>query len=216
MLKVSRTADDRREPSDLSDSSGPGTDQVAVAKRALNEEPHCGDQCDYWYANGTITLAMVDGLGHGKHAETAAVAAIAFVSQNLTMSLDAIFHGCNAALSRSRGAAMGIAAIELATGRVTFAGIGNTRARIFGTKLVTLNSQRGIVGGGFRRIMCQKALLHPGDILVMFTDGIRENMKIANYEAILRTDANKLAHAILSDWSIATDDAAVLVFRKSR
>ena len=43
--------------------------QVAIAKRALNDDPYCGDECSYWKTDKKTVLCVADGLGHGEHAE---------------------------------------------------------------------------------------------------------------------------------------------------
>jgi len=67
--------------------------RVGTARRALGGETHCGDACGYWRKGGRMMLCMVDGLGHGEHAERAAKAAVAYVSRHLSDSLADIFAG---------------------------------------------------------------------------------------------------------------------------
>jgi len=52
---------------------------VGIAKRALDDDPYCGDECGARESNGKIILCIADGLGHGEFAERAARAAVDYV-----------------------------------------------------------------------------------------------------------------------------------------
>lgn len=188
--------------------------QIAIAKRALLGDRHCGDDCAWWHSGGKTTLCIVDGLGHGEHAERAATAAVEYVAGHLTHPLADIFAGCDAALRRTRGVVMSIAVVDEEAETLTHAGIGNTRAMIVGEeKTVHLSSNYGIVGGGYRRLTPETVTLNPGDLVIMYTDGIPEKMNLLNYDATLRGDVQQLAAQIVQGWGRETDDVAVLVFR---
>ena len=48
----------------------------------------------------------------------------------------------------------------------------------------------------------------------MYTDGIKENIDLRRYNLGMNRDVQKLAEAILKDYGLTTDGAAVLVFRE--
>ncbi|MBL7062629.1 MAG: SpoIIE family protein phosphatase [Anaerolineae bacterium] len=195
--------------------------RVAIAKRAFPGDPHCGDECAWWQSGREVTLCIVDGLGHGEHAERTARAAVEYVAGHLAQPLVDIFAGCDQALRRTRGAAMGIAVIDIGEGEdeeagtLTYAGIGNTRAMIVreACPVVGLSSNYGIVGGGYRKLTPETVGLKPGDLVILTSDGIKEQCDILAYGDALRGDVQRLAEKILQDWGRETDDAAVLVFR---
>ncbi len=189
--------------------------QVAITKRAFLGETHCGDECAYWQEGGKATLCIVDGLGHGEDAERAAQAAVEYVALHLAEPLVDVFAGCDLALRRTRGVAMGIGVIDEDAGTLTYAGIGNTRAVIVQSarSLVCLSSNYGIVGGGYRKLTSETVELHPGDLVILVSDGIKERCDLLAYGDALRGDVQRLAERILRDWGRETDDAAVLVFR---
>ncbi len=187
--------------------------RVAMVKRALDDAPHCGDECGYWPGDDKTTLCVVDGLGHGPDAERAARAAVDYVARHLSEPLADIFAGCNVALHRTRGVAMGLAVVEEGVGRLTYAGIGNTRAMIVGERTVHLSSNWGIVGGGYRTLSPETVPLVPGDLVILSTDGVAEMIDLSAYDDELRADVQGLAERIVRDWGRETDDVAVLVFR---
>jgi len=194
---------------------------VGIAKQPMDDAPHCGDQCGYWRCGKKTILCVVDGLGHGAHAEKAAQAAIDHVASQLTRPLPEIFAGCDAALRHTRGAAMGLAVVDPVGKTVTYAGIGNTRAlvvrepsrKLFEKETAQFVSDYGIVGGGYKKLNPETLPLGPGDLLILLTDGLTESVKMAGYDEALRCDVKRLAEAILQDWCRGADDAAVLVFR---
>jgi len=186
--------------------------QIAIVKRPL-EEPHCGDQGGCWEHDEKVVLCVIDGLGHGKGAERAALAALDFVGRHCDEPLLELFACCDKALRHTRGVAMGIAMADPAAGTLTYAGIGNTRAMVVGRETTRLSSHYGIVGAGYRRLKTETVALAPGDLVILFTDGIEELIDLSDYDETLRVEVGRLAEKMLEDWRRETDDAAVLVFR---
>ncbi|NIA13614.1 MAG: SpoIIE family protein phosphatase [Nitrospiraceae bacterium] len=186
--------------------------KIAIVKRPL-EEPHCGDLAGFWEHDGKVVLCMIDGLGHGKYAEQAAMAALGFFERHRYEPLLEVFAACDQALHNTRGVAMGVAVAEPAAGTLTYAGIGNTRAMVVGQETTRLLSHYGIVGGGYRTLKTETVPLAPGDLVIMYTDGIEEVIDLSGYGETLRTELRRLAETIIEDWRRATDDAAILVFR---
>lgn len=187
--------------------------RIAAWKRALNNDRYCGDLCAWWQDSGTLLLMIADGLGHGKYAEVAAVAARDFVADHRDLPLPALMAECNVAIRHTRGVAMGLTRIDLSDGGLVYAGIGNTRALINGETTSRLSGSYGIVGGGFRKLVAETARLRPGDLLILSTDGIRERMDLSPYGDLREVDPGELAARIGAEWSVELDDAAVLVFR---
>ena len=195
--------------------------QVAIAKRALNDDPYCGDECGYWKTGNKTVLCVADGLGHGEHAESAARAAMQYVGNHLSQSLDELFAGCNQALRNTRGVVMSTAIIDEDTGTLAYAGIGNTRAMIVGEpraknidgRTIILSSDYGIVGGGYKTLSPETVPLIAGDLVILYTDGVEEMIGVSRYDDALRADLQRLAERIIQDWGREADDAAVLIFR---
>ena len=144
--------------------------RVGVAKRALNDDPSCGDECGSWQNGCKTILCMADGLGHGEHAHTAAKAAVDYVVGHYSEPLVDIFSGCDKAIRDMRGVAMGICVIDEEKHTLTFAGIGNTRTMIFGDSARSMSNHYGIVGGAYRTLVPETVHLEPGRLVVMFTD----------------------------------------------
>lgn len=185
--------------------------QLAIVKRPL-EEPHCGDQAGCWKYYGKVVLCMIDGLGHGRGAEQAALAALDFLERHHHEPLLEVFAACNRAIHDTRGVAMGIAVADPPAGTLTYAGIGNTRVMVVGQETTQLTGHYGIIGGGYRTLKTETVPLTPGDLVIMYTDGIEELIDLSGYDETLCADVGRLAERILEDWRREMDDAAVLVF----
>lgn len=187
--------------------------KTGAALRALGGAPHCGDRSAYWANGAKMTVCIVDGLGHGEGAAKAADAAVNYVGAHVDEPLQDIFAGCNRAITDTRGVAMAIAVVDTDQQQLTYAGIGNTRGQIYGKQKKLLRSDYGIVGGGFRKLSPGCPAYSPGDIIVLWTDGIPESIDLSGYGHDMLDDPQLLADQIIEDYALGTDDAGVLVFR---
>lgn len=193
--------------------SGVTDAEVAIVRRSRYNARHCGDACGHWHADGITSLCVVDGLGHGEAAEVVANLALDYVARHLSQPLPEIFAGCNAHLRSTRGVVMGVAMIDEVPGRLAYAGVGNPRALVCGRSIVMFGASPGIVGGGYRSLTNDTAMLRPGDLVILTTDGVKEGFGMWRYDSTLRADVHGLAEKIMRDWGRESDDAAVLVFR---
>lgn len=170
-----------------------------------------GDQSQYWCEGTKTALCLADGLGHGPDAEMAAKAALSYVSDHWNLTMKALFDGCDLAIRKTRGCAMGVAIIDESTDEITFTGIGNIEARIIGPNGKALSSYPGIVGTGLRHVKSETLPFEKGDAVVMFTDGIKNRMQLSNYPMQAYRDPRELARTIIKDWGRETDDVGVIV-----
>ncbi len=188
--------------------------EVAAAIRPLDGESYCGDAAGWWNVSSATVLTIIDGLGHGRHAQTAATAAMDYIAGHLEQPLPDLFSGCSNAIRGTRGVAAAVAAIDEKTGLLTYAGIGNTRAMILGERTTRLSSNYGIVGVGYKKLTSESVQLPGSSVVLMFTDGLKEIIDVSKYGDLLSVDLDSLAWRILEDWSLPKDDAAILVYRR--
>jgi serine phosphatase RsbU (regulator of sigma subunit) len=184
---------------------------VAVAARPYPGETVSGDawQVD-WYGS-VCRIALVDGLGHGPQAATAAMAAVAALANEPALNPVEAVHCCHDALKGGRGAALLIVSIDVSRGQLIGAGAGNVEARLCQDGGVRhLMTDRGIVGSVLPRLRPVEMALAPDWLLLMHTDGIKSRFD-AQSQLEAAPDGAGLAQAILAGWARATDDATVLV-----
>lgn len=185
------------------------------ATRPLAGEVVCGDCCGVWLSDARTVLAVADGLGHGEAAAQAAQAAISCIEENLARSCEEMFARCDERLIGTRGAALAVAIIEPASGRLTVATVGNIRVLLLcESRELRLDGGRGIVGAGYQNLMPETLALDDGNILAMFSDGLDEFPPIRGYCADRFASAQDQAEDILEHCAHGADDAAVLIYRQ--
>ena len=166
-------------------------------------------------AHGSKLLAgIVDVLGHGPEAHDVAMKAQLFL-ENGAEPGDPLerLRGLHDALRGTRGAAVGLAVLDAVHGVVRYAGVGNTAIRRFGTVADRLVSVDGIVGVAMRTPREQRMRLNPRDIIVMYTDGVRDHFELSDYPELLLGDAEKIARSVIRRFGKGHDDAACVAVR---
>lgn len=172
----------------------------------------CGDDAACLREDGAVVLCLADGLGHGPEAAEAARRAIAFVSEHPGLDIPETFRGCDQALRSTRGAALSIG--RLRAGVLSYGAVGNTQAMVVGAKTARFPSTPGIVGAGYATLRIEQASVREGDLVVMWSDGLKSAVGLESFGAILLSEPQALAERILRDFSRGTDDASVLVYRE--
>jgi len=189
-----------------------------VAALAHPGEAQSGDRHLVKPVGTSVLVAVVDGLGHGTEAATAAQAAVAALERHATESPVPLIERCHRALHGTRGAVMSVAVLGRSDASMTWVGVGNVeglllhgdgaaRSRSGRESLVT---RGGIVGSELPRLHPTVLPIAPGDLLIFATDGIREGFADG-----LSPEAppQQLADQILARHGKGTDDALVLVAR---
>lgn len=181
---------------------------IGIARAAANAADRCGDAARAWQWQRQTVIAIADGLGHGTEAAEAADAALDYIGAHLDTEPLVLFQGMHRALGCTRGAAVGVAIVAPDHGRLTYLAVGNTRAGIFGWRVVRLDSYPGIVGGGYRRLAPTVVPMRPGDQLVLWTDGVDERLTMTGQPA---GDAQPQAERLLHAYGLGRDDSCVVV-----
>ncbi|MCP5158974.1 MAG: SpoIIE family protein phosphatase [Gammaproteobacteria bacterium] len=188
---------------------------VGAVTRPIASDALCGDVCAWWWRNQNLYLSLADGLGHGEFAREAALAAMASAQrQPADTSLSDIIARCDDDLRATRGVAIGLAVVDATAQTVSFCGVGNIRALLINaTQHRRFICGYGIVGAGFKNLFIDTQQFFPGDILMMASDGLPEHFVVSDPLSESSCSAQQLAEALLQEWAVETDDAAVLVYR---
>jgi phosphoserine phosphatase RsbX len=188
-----------------------------VATLVLPGEKQSGDLHLVKATARGVLVAVVDGLGHGSEAASAAHAAVAALNRHSDESPLRLLERCHGALQGTRGAVLSLASFD--QGRsLTWVGVGNVEGRLlhtdgaerFARLRESLVTRGGIVGSQLPRVQPRTLPVAFGDTLIFATDGIKEN-----FTDRLPADAapQQLADQILASYRKGTDDALVLVAR---
>jgi anti-sigma regulatory factor (Ser/Thr protein kinase) len=170
-------------------------------------EQESGDAWGVIEDAGGLTVAMIDGLGHGPDAAKAAAASWQTIAAAGPEGPVALLGQLNRALAGGRGAVAGLA--RLTGHQLSYGGVGNIAARLDGHGLV---SGLGTLGLG-QRLRPQAAAMpwRPGSLFAAHSDGVRSSWDLSRYPRVTRHDPAIMAALIWRDAATRGDDSAVVV-----
>jgi hypothetical protein len=174
----------------------------------------CGDVAVILPTGSGLLLAIVDGLGHGTRAWEAASAAEAWLRDHASADVAAISAGVCERLRKTDGAAVGVCHVEHESGRVRYAGIGNTVLRTFGRQREgRLISRDGIAGRTSEPAKVYSAQADPGDLLLLYSDGVPSQFRISECPSLLGAEPGAAAREVVTRFGRDYDDAACIAAR---
>ncbi|MCU0686771.1 MAG: ATP-binding protein/SpoIIE family protein phosphatase [Polyangiaceae bacterium] len=192
-----------------------GVELGAVCVAQLGETV-CGDAWAVEARPGRSRFLVADGLGHGPHAAEASDAAVAIFRQNPWAELVELLMACHAGLGATRGAALAVAELDLAHGRVDYVGVGNIAGFVASPEgRHGLTSHNGIVGQQLHKVQAFGLPWPPGGLLVMHSDGLTTRVNVAGYAGAFAKHPSLLAGLFYRDFGRGRDDATVLVAREA-
>jgi len=195
-----------------------GPIEWAAAGRALPGERVCGDRSiAVGVDDHAVLVGVLDGLGHGAEAATAARCGVEVLRGARAEPLEVLVRLCHRALTATRGAAMTLARIDGVPGTLRWIGIGNVSANLVARRPggIEVRSSARLAGGivGYRVpevLTPQEVSIRPGDVLIIASDGIGENhVNSIDFAGTALVNARQ----ILAKHGKSTDDALVLVAR---
>jgi serine phosphatase RsbU (regulator of sigma subunit) len=160
-----------------------------------------------------LFVAIVDVLGHGAEAHDLTHVIDAYLARYGTYDVSGLMTRLHDHLKGTRGAAVGLCAINVAKGRVGYVGIGNTALRRFGKTETRLVSQDGVLGQNMRTPIFQTLELDPGDLIVLYTDGVSDRFTADDYPGVLQHAPKEVASNIVQRFGKDHDDAACIAVR---
>lgn len=185
--------------------------EVGVAARPCAGEQVSGDAFVNLVHDGALLVGVIDGVGHGRPAHAAAIAARTFVERHAAESFARIFSGADAALTATRGAVIALARFEWTRQLVAIASVGNIECWSPDIN-VKPSIKRGILGKRGRVPYVQQHALREGSRWVFYSDGIRDIARQADrgWPNCAQHDAAGAARHFLNLYERGDDDATVL------
>jgi negative regulator of sigma-B (phosphoserine phosphatase) len=187
-----------------------------LAKRPLINEKACGDTAVIREFDSKLFIGIIDVLGHGEDAHELATICVAFLEKNYRQDLIEAMKGLHEYIKGSQGAVAGFCLLDSETGELEYVGVGNITARKFGSSKINIVPRSGIVGYTMPPLRKEKMKLHDGDILILHTDGVRENFDLEDYPELLGDNAEIITTNIINRFGRPEDDAACIVLRYQR
>ncbi|MEV5934427.1 ATP-binding SpoIIE family protein phosphatase [Streptomyces sp. NPDC052079] len=154
-------------------SGGPGAHAGGVNVPFAGAD-FSGDAWAWVRSGDRLTLMLADGLGHGSEAARASTAAVEELRHWARLPPAEMLHKLHTALAGTRGAAVAVAQLDIWTGRLRFAGIGNVSARLRdGDRWRSLLSRPGIVGVHRPNTVREDEVPWTSEsLLILHTDGL--------------------------------------------
>ena len=188
----------------------------AVLQSLAPGEVMCGDGFDARVERDRARFVVVDGLGHGPLAANAAAHALRACGTLVTASPSSLLEAMHRATSGTRGAAGAACSVDLATGAVSYAGVGNIAGCISatGTPNRGLMSHNGTLGAQMAKVQTFDYVLPMGAVLIMYSDGLRSRWTLDDYPGLRLRHPSIIAALLGRDLTRGNDDATVLVARR--
>lgn len=191
--------------------------QIGSVSVPKPEELVCGDAVAVVRAGTVVALMVVDGLGHGVAAQQAAIAACDVFEKAFVASPLLAAQKIHAGLRATRGAAVGIANVDLASSIATFSGIGNIAGLAAAggqvRRFVSMNGIAGHTAGQLREFVypCDG----PGLIVVLHSDGVGTTWSLDRYPGLTTRHPALVAAVLYRDGTRGRDDATVLALKRA-
>lgn len=205
----------------------PGLLRWGVAEQAIIAAGVSGDQYLVRFFPRGALVAVVDGLGHGENAALAAQAAVATLAEAAQQPVADLMNLCHAALRRTRGAVVSLAAFTAplppaadSAWTMTWWGVGNVKGVLLRADPQAeaprewLVARGGVVGYNLPTPRPVTLSVAAGDTLIFVTDGIHSHFAEGLAPPALQAGAEQvqaLADRIMAQSRRGTDDALVLV-----
>jgi phosphoserine phosphatase RsbX len=190
--------------------------ELGIAELTLPGQRESGDRHVVVPFLGGVLLAVVDGLGHGEGAATAAKRAIDVVQNHPQETLINLVRLCHQTLIGTRGVVMSLASFNRVDNTMIWLGIGNVQGILLhrdvsGKEIREMLTLRGgVLGDYLPNLYAGMLPVTRGDTLIFATDGIHNDFadRLSTSDNVQRTAGDILTH-----FAKGTDDGLVLVAR---
>lgn len=190
--------------------------EAAFAELPLPGQSESGDLCFIKRVGKGTLLAVVDGLGHGEEAASAAHAAVSAIDRYSREPLVDLVKRCHQALLGLRGVVLGLAYLDSEAESMTWLGVGNIGGVLLRADVkarpprISLVPSAGFIGGELPKATVRVVRLSVRDTVILYSDGVKdgfaESLRLAN-------SPQQIADHIIARHLKGNDDALALVAR---
>jgi hypothetical protein len=184
--------------------------ELGRAVRPHAGELECGDAVWWRAGEGDLHVAVIDGVGHGPAAATAAQEAVRSIERSDFRDLLQVMTSCDEALRASRGASVTLLRVR-ADGTVDHSAVGDIALAFHGQPPAQGISRPGLVGGKPRKLSLNTFTLERGALLAVHTDGVSRRLKLAECAG---QPMERVARMLIERWGRDHDDASCVVIRR--
>lgn len=186
--------------------------KIAFENRPFHGERHSGDLPFFDQATDSLLLGLADALGHGEQAFKLASDIEVFMRENSNHNVLTLLEDMHRAFRQSIGAAISLARVNLRSGHLQFAGIGNVHSCVIGQTDRSFVCRDGILGQNRRSPLLQDCQLTPGDKVVFASDGIQQRFYTRGDRKLLLAEPRHVARYLITEFGKRHDDSSCLVF----
>jgi negative regulator of sigma-B (phosphoserine phosphatase) len=165
-----------------------------------------GDAAVVRRSDETVLIAVIDALGHGRHAAEAAAVGTRYLEEApLHGGIRRVVEELHERLRGTRGAAAMLLLIK--DNKLEGCGVGNVGLRSFRARIPAMLTP-GVLGGSITRLRLFQSEVGAGDRIILFSDGISSRF---DDESARGAPAIVTCKAIMDRYRKPHDDATVLV-----
>lgn len=152
-----------------------------IASIIIPGQTESGDLFIVKESENTVLIGVVDGLGHGSEAASAAKKALQVLNEYFEGSIINMVKLCHENLKRSRGAVMALVSINLLDETITWLSIGNVEGMLLKANpeasplYENIIMRSGAVGYRLPPLYASVIPVSKDDILILSTDGISDD-----------------------------------------
>jgi serine phosphatase RsbU (regulator of sigma subunit) len=192
---------------------------TAFATAPLPGQKESGDLSLIKRVGAGTLVAVVDGLGHGEEAASAAHAAVGALDRYSRDPLSDLVRRAHEALVGLRGVVLALAYLDPQAATLTWLGVGNVGGILLRADAgsrparITLVASAGFIGGELPHPTTRSVPLALDDTVILFSDGVKDGFADS---VALSNSPQQIADTVLARHSKGNDDALVLVARYAR
>lgn len=190
--------------------------ETAFAELPLPGQSESGDLCFTKRVGKGTLLAVVDGLGHGQQAASAAHAAVGAIDRYSREPLVELVKRCHHALMGMRGVVLGLAYLDTQADSMTWLAVGNIGGVLLRADVkarpsrISLVASAGFIGGELPNATVRVVPLSARDTVILYSDGVNDGFAES---LVLANSPQQIADYIIARHIKGTDDALALVAR---
>ncbi|MFY2507642.1 PP2C family protein-serine/threonine phosphatase [Vibrio pectenicida] len=185
--------------------------EIAISEKPLEEVN--GDDAFYQQNEKGYFVSLFDGAGHGESAHKIASMSRSILKKAHQEGLPSIMKQLHESLRSTNGGVAIIAKLDPDSLRFDYVGIGNIFMCKVGKDVQRFICQQGVLGYQIRTPVENTVYLTPGEVLILYSDGIISNFDPNAYPSIYTDNAETIARNITRRFARASDDATCLVIR---
>jgi anti-sigma regulatory factor (Ser/Thr protein kinase) len=186
---------------------------IASYSRPMPGEVRSGDIASIFELSNGLLISLVDVSGHGTQAYELAEEIRKFLASTATTEVIEMMTVLHDRLRGTRGAAVSLSFLNLASSTLTYCAVGNTGAcRVIGQPWRPI-SKDGVLGHRLPTPLQDSVQLSNGDVILLWTDGLSEFPARNFITGQSHHSASALAKELVSALGRPYDDAGCIVIK---